>query len=163
MAIFHFKHSHLNWRAIPCRKRNELGLCNPLFQHFLNLVFLIFVWTQSNFSSAWYDNQISLSLFFFAFFFFLSYSHDLNAPGNDAYHRWLSRLKHHFSCRNCFESVIFFCPRLFLPFLLARKGYGSKWLFIPFLLVKKGYSSKGILIRWVIVFLINMPQGINQG
>ena len=34
--------------------------------------------------------------FFFCF-------HDLSAPGNDACHRWLSRLNHHFSCENCFE------------------------------------------------------------
>ena len=117
----------------------------PSFSTFLNLVFLTFVWTQSNFSSAWYDNQISLFVVFF-FCFFLSCYHDLSAPGNDAYHKWLSRLKHHFSCRNCFEMVVFWSQ--IVHTISVSKN--ELWL--------KRYS-----IRWVIVFLINMPQGINQG
>ena len=31
-------------------------------------------------------------------------------------------------------------------------GYGSKRLFIPFMSARKDYGTKGILVRWVIVF-----------
>ena len=50
------------------QEKKELRLCNLLFRFFfLNLAFLIFVWTRSNLSSAWYDNQI---LFCFYYYFF---------------------------------------------------------------------------------------------
>ena len=132
MAISHLKHSYLNWRAIPYKKRNKLCLCNLLFQHFLNLAFLILVWTRSNFSSAWYDNQISFSCFFFLFFFFLvlktcllwAMTHTLNGfPG------W-STISH---ARIILKGSFFFGLGLFIPFLLARK-----WV-----MAKKGYRGVG--------------------
>ena len=44
--------------------------CSFLF--FFNLAFLIFVWTQSNFSSAWHDNQFFFFFYSFVFSFFLN-------------------------------------------------------------------------------------------
>ena len=135
----------------------------PSFSTSLNLVFLIFVWTQSNFSSAWYDNQIS--------FFFVFFSHDLSAPDNDAYHRWLSKLKHHFSCRKCFERVIFW-SRVVHTIYVSKKWLWLKrvvhtisvnkkevWLKGLFTLsARKRVMAQKIVEEWAIVFLVNMPQ-----
>ena len=53
MAIFHLKHSYLNWRAIPCGRKIESCLCNLLFHFFLDLdlikIFKCMIW-QSIFS-----------------------------------------------------------------------------------------------------------------
>ena len=100
MVIYHLKHSYLNWRANPY-KRKMIVVFHHFFQHiFLNLAFLIFVWTQSNFSSAWHDNQ-----FFFCSFSFLF--RELSTLGNVTCRRWPSSLKHLFSCEDCFEKVGF--------------------------------------------------------
>ena len=141
MTIFYFKNSHLNWKTIPYRRRMNCVYCNIFFQHFLNSIFLILVCTQSNFSSAWYDNQISLFVFIFYFFcFFFSCSQDLSASGNEAYHRWLSKLKHHFSCENYFERGCLLIKGLFMSFLS-----------------KKGLWLKSVPKKWAIFFLVNMP------
>ena len=79
---------------------------------------------------------------FFAFIFF----YNLSIPGNDAYHKWLSRLKHHFSCRNCFERVIFWSKGGSCHFC------SKKWLWL-----------KSVPEKWTIFFLVNVPQDINQG
>ena len=134
MVIFHLKHSYLNWRVNPCRRKRL-----QFFQHiFLNLTFFIFVWTQSKFSSAWHDNQ-----FFFLFIHFFSFF-EWSTLGNVTCRGWPSSLKHIFSYEDRFERVGFlvqdclyhFCPR----------GYGSK------VFPKKNGQ-----------FLIDMPQDINQG
>ena len=83
----------------------------------------------------------SIFFSFFCFFF-----HDLFTSDNDAYHRWLLRLKHHFSCRNCFERVIFWSK-------------GCSCHFCP----KKGLWLKSVPDKWIISFLVNVPQDINQG
>ena len=156
MTISHLKHSYLNWKAIPCRKRNKLCLCNLLFQHFLNLAFLILVWTRSNFSSAWYDNQISFSCFFFLFFFFLvlktcllwAMTHTLNGfPG------W-STISH---ARIILKGSFFFCLGLFIPFLLVKKWVmAQKGCPDRFYQQEKGLWLKRVVEEWAIVFLVNM-------
>ena len=85
----------------------------------------------------WQSNPFLLLLLFF---------YDLSAADNDAYHRWLSRLKYHFSCRNCFERVIFWSK-------------GCSCHFCP----KKGLWLKSVPKKWTISFLVNVPQDINQG
>ena len=73
MAIFHFKHIHLNWRVIPCKRRNDLCFCNfsSFSQHFF---FTWLSWFSSrlnlNFSSAWHYMTINFSFFFASFFSF---------------------------------------------------------------------------------------------
>ena len=106
-----------------------------IFHHFLNIFFWLSWFSfglNSNFSSAWHDNQ------FFSLFF-----HDLSTPGNDACHRWPSRLKHLFLCKDCFGRVGF----------LVQSCLGH---FYP----KRGSWLKNISEKWVI--LVNMSQGINQ-
>ena len=121
MAISHLKHSYLNWRANPCR-RKMIAVFHRFFQHiFLNLAFLIFVWIQSNFSSAWHDNQL-----FFLFFFFFFRSHGSSTLGNDMCHRWPSRSKHHSSCENCFEKGSSFGSRVVHVISIQRKGMTQK-------------------------------------
>ena len=71
MAIYQLEHSYLNWRAIPC-KENDLYLCS--FSSFSQHFFLTWLsWfsfrLNSNFSSAWHNNQ-----FFFCSFFFIHFS-----------------------------------------------------------------------------------------
>ena len=97
------------------------------------------------------------SIFLFFLFFFFFRSHDSSTSGNDACHRWLFRLKHHSLCENFFENGSSFGSRVVHIIYAQRKRYGSKdfhlcqqgkglWfkrLLIPFLLVKKGYGSKG--------------------
>ena len=78
--------------------------------------------------------------FSFAFFF---YSHGLSTLGNDVCHRWLSKLKHHFSYEDCF-GFWHFGSKLSIPLLLT-KGYGSKV-----------FSKNG-------QFSIDVPQDINHG
>ena len=97
----------------------------------------------------------------FFFLLLLYFFHNLSTPGNDAYHRWLSKLKHHFSCRNCFEKVIFWskgCSCHFIP----KKGLWLKRLFTSFLSARKGLWLKSVFEKWTISFLVNIPQDINQ-
>ena len=160
MVISHLKHSYLNWRANPCRRKRLQFFI--FFHNFLNLVFLIFVWTQSNYSSAWHDNQ----------FFF--HSHNMSTPNDDAYHKWPSKLKNHFSCGNCFGEGRLLVQGLFTSFLSKERVWLKSVLFVSTrnrVMVQKiadtifvskkelwleGFSRNG-------PFSINVPQSINQG
>ena len=65
--------------------------------------------------------------------------HDLFTPGNDACHRWPSKLKHHFSCEDYFERVGFWfegCSRHFC----LKKGMAKKCS--TNVSKKRGYGSK---------------------
>ena len=118
MSIFHFKYSYLDWRVNPCKRRNDLCFCN--FSSFFWLFWFSFR-LISNFSSAWHDNQ-----FFFCFvLFFFYYSHDWSAPGNDACHKWPSKLKHLFLCEDCFGFWLF-DPKLFIPLLSTKRVMAQK-------------------------------------
>ena len=64
MAIFHFKHSYLNWRAIPYRRR-MICVC-AIFYHFLNIFFYSRL-DLIEFSKCMTWQPIFL-LFFFSFF-----------------------------------------------------------------------------------------------
>ena len=105
MVVCHLKHSYLNWRAIPCRKR-------------IDCVYEIFIFNTFWIWSSWFSfglNRISqvhdmtikfLFLFFLSCFFFCCF-HELFTPGDDACHRWPSKLKHHFSCEIILKRVVF--------------------------------------------------------
>ena len=76
-----------------------------VFSFFFQFFFWIwlswfFVWTQSNFSSAWHDNQFFF--FFYSFIFF-----EWSTLGNVACRGWPSSLKHLFSYEDHFERVGF--------------------------------------------------------
>ena len=58
--------------------------------------------------------------FSFVLFFF-----DLSTLGNDVCHKWLSKLKHHFSCEDCF-GFWFFGPKLFIPLLSTKRVMAQK-------------------------------------
>ena len=132
MTISHLKHGYLNEKWIFVGEK----YCSfSFFLNFLNLASLIFVWTQSNFSSAWHDNQ---------FFFFFFCSHDSSTPSNNVCHRWPSRLKHHSSCENCFERVGFWFEVACI-ISVQRKDMTQK------------YSRENGQ------FLVNVPWGINRG
>ena len=56
MAISHLKHSYLNWRVIPCKRK--MICVHVVFHHFLNIFwFLDSCLGLIEFSSAWHDNQ----------------------------------------------------------------------------------------------------------
>ena len=117
MAIFHFKRSHLNWRVIPCKRRNDLCFCNfSSFCFFLDCCLGLIKFFKC---MTWQ------SIFLFSFFFFFC-SHDSSTPGNDACHRWPSRLKHHSSCENCFEKGSSFGSSVVHVIFVQRKGMAQK-------------------------------------
>ena len=93
-----------------------------------------------------HDMTINFSFILFLFFCFF-HSHDLSTPGNNAFHRWPSKLKHHFLCGNCFGEGCLLVKGLFILFLSAKKGW-LKGSFIPFLSARKGYDSKGHLFHF---------------
>ena len=119
-----------------------------VFSIFLNLAFFCLDW--SNFSSAWYDNH-----FLFLFIFSFSRSHGLFIPGNNACHRWPSRLKHHFLWENCFEKgwlLVQGCSYQFYPkkglwLKKCSRKMGNFWSTCPKTLIKviPGYQDLGIL------------------
>ena len=106
-------------------------------QHFFWLSWFLFR-LNSNFSSAWHDNQFFFCSFCSFFSFFLS------TQSNDAYHKRPSKLKHLFSCEDLFRKGLAFGLRLLVS-LLSRERWGSKV-----------FSKNG-------QFLVNVPWGINQG
>ena len=104
----------------PCRKKNDCS-----FSSFFNtfLVFLIYVWTQTNFSSAWYDNQFSFS-FIHSFF---SFFHGLSTLGNDACYRWPSNLEASLLMWGLFWKGWFLVQRLFMSFLSKERIMARKY------------------------------------
>ena len=161
MAIFHLKHSYLNWRANPCRRKRLQFFI--FFQNFFEFGFLDFRLD----SIELFKCMTWQSIFLFSFFFFFR-SHDPSTSGNDACHRWSSRLKHHSSCENYFEKGVVFWfmgrSRHFCP----KKGYGSKDF--PLCHQGKGLWFKGLLIPfyvskkrlWLEGFPRNEPSSINM-
>ena len=91
-----------------------------------------------------HDMTINFSFSFIHSSFPFSHSRGLSISGNDVCHRWPSRLRHHFSCDNCFKRVVFWLK-------------GCSCHFYP----KKRLWIKSIPEKWVI--LINVSWGINQG
>ena len=71
--------------------------------------------------------QSNFSFCFLCFFFcFFLCSHELSTSGDDACHRWPSRLKHHFSCGIVLKMVAFWSKGCSYHFCQQEKGYGSK-------------------------------------
>ena len=96
MVVSYLKHSYLNWRAIPCKRRM---VCVYAF-------FIIFF--QFTIGLKWispvHDMTINfLFLLFIHFFFFFG----LPTLGNVACRRWPSSLKYLFSYEDRFEKVGF--------------------------------------------------------
>ena len=154
MVVFLLKPSYLNWRVIPYKRRKSCVYAIFFFDFFFESSFLDFRLDSIEFLKCirWQSNP-----FFFAFIIF---SHDLSTSGNNVYYRWLSKLKHHFSCRNYFERVIFWskgCSCHFIP----KKGLWLKRLFTSFLSARKGLWLKSVFEKWTISFLVNAPQDIH--
>ena len=109
MAIFHFKHSYLNWRVF------FLDCCLGLIEFF---------------SSAWHDNQFSFFFFSFFFHFFCNFS----TPGNDTCHRWSSELKHLFPVWGLFWKVSLLVQGCLGHFRPKRgswlKSISEKWVIL---------------------------------
>ena len=106
------------WLKSNSCKGKRLQLFHFFFQIFLNLGFLIFVLTQSNFSSAWHDNQ---------FFFFLSYflicSLQATAYAIDGFPSWSTSSQ----CEDCFGRLAFWSIVVYIIYV-RRKDYGLKVL-----------------------------------
>ena len=140
VVICHLKHSHLNWRAIPCRKRTDCVYAIFIFNTF---------WTCLSWFSLGLNriSQVHDMTIKFLFFFvssrlvYVGQRHTI-----DGFPGW-NTISH---ARIVLKWSFFFDPRLFIPFLSARKGYRLKGLFILFLSIRKGHGSKGIPMRWVI-------------
>ena len=139
MAIYHLEHGYLNWRAIPCRRK-------MICVYAVFIIFSTFFFTSwflfrlnSNFSSAWHDNQFFLLFCFFSLFFFTIYLLRATMYAIDSFSSW-GVISH---VRVVLEGWLF-GPRLFISFLSKR----GLWL-------------KSVLEKWVI--LVYMPQGINHG
>ena len=98
---------------------------------------------------------MTIIFFFFCSFFPFSRSHGLFIPGNNACHRWPSRLKHHFLWENCFEKGWLlvqgcsyqFCPKKGLWLKKCSRKMGNFWSTCPKTLIKviPGYHDLGIL------------------
>ena len=73
------------------------------FQHFLNTFFLTRLsWFSFRLNSNFQVHDTTINFSFLLFFF---YSHDWSASGNDACHRWPSKLKHLFLVWGLFWKV----------------------------------------------------------
>ena len=145
MAIFHFKHSYLNWRVIPCKRR--MTCVYVIFYSFFS-TFFSWIWLSCfsfRFSQIFQVHDMTI-IFFFVFFLLFSFSrsHGLFTSSNNAYHRWPFRLEHLFSCEDRLVKLAFWSKVVYIV-SVQREDYGSKV-----------FSRNG----W---FLVNMPQGINQG
>ena len=121
MAIFHFEHSYLNWRAIPCRKKNDLCLCSffIIFSTFCLASWILF---RLNQIFQVHDMTINFSFIFFSF----SRSHGLSTSGNNADHKWTSILKHLFSYEDRFKRVGFWFEVARIIFV-QRKNMARKY------------------------------------
>ena len=141
MVIFHFKHSYLNWRAIPCKRRNDLCFCS----FFVFSTPSFFPWFSFRLSRIFQVHDMTINFSFVVFFCFFLFSffrpHGLSTSSNDACHRWLSKLKHLFSYEDRFERVSF-------------------WFKVYHFCLKRGLWLKSTFEKWVI--LVNMPQGIKD-
>ena len=141
MAISHFKHSYLDWRTIPCKRRNDLCFCSfSTFSIFLDSRLVKF-----------FKCMTWQSIFFFFY--------DLSAPSNDAYHRWTSSLKHLFSYEDRFERVRLFGPKLFASFLskkriMAQKYFSEMGNFGQRAPSRQSRWSLRISWSWGLVFLV---------
>ena len=135
MTIFHFKHNYLNWRVIPCRRRMVCvyAAFSSFSQHFFWLLDSRLDLVEFFKCMIWHDNQF--------FFFSLFHAHNLSTSSNNACHRWPSKLKHHFSCEDCFGFLVQSC----LYHYCQQKGL---WL-------------KSVFEKWAIFDLC--AQYINQG
>ena len=71
MAIFHFKHGYLNWRAIPCRRK--MIYVYVIFNHFFHIFFWIWLsWFLFRLTRIFQDdNHFFFFLFIVLFIFFL--------------------------------------------------------------------------------------------
>ena len=131
MAIFHFKHSYLDWRTIRYKRKNDLCFCN--FSSFSQLFLLLDSCLDSTWIFQVHDMTINFS---FVIFFCFFHSHDLSTPGNDACHRWPFKLKHLFSVWGLFWKVgllvhsclYHFCPKreLWLKSILEKWAISSQ-------------------------------------
>ena len=102
MAIFHFKHSYLNWRVISCRRR--MICVYAAFHHFLNI--FLASWFSFRLSRIFQVHDMTINFSFCScihsfFLFFFEWS----TLGNVACHGWSSCLKHIFSYEDRFERV----------------------------------------------------------
>ena len=134
MAICRLKHSYLNWRKFPYRRK--MVCVYAFFHHFFQFMF----WLKQ--ISQVYNMTINFSFSFIHLFFFIF--REWSILGNIACRRWPSSLKHLFSCEDLFWKgwlLVRGCSYHFCP----EKKYGSKV-----------FSRNG-------QFLVNVPWGINQG
>ena len=68
LAIFHFKRNYLNWRVIPCRKKNDLYLCSfsSFSQHFFFASWFLF-----RLNRIFQVHDMTINFSFVLFFFFI--------------------------------------------------------------------------------------------
>ena len=117
------------------QKKNDLYLCS-FFIIFFNISFLAF-WFSFRLNQIFQVHDMTIN-------FFVLFFHDLSTPGNDICHRCPSKLKHLFSCEDCFE----------------RLAFWSKVVYI--ILSKERIMAQKC--SWEIGnFSISLPRGINQG
>ena len=95
-----------------------------LFHHFLQ--HFLFWLLDSCLELIEFFKCMTWQSIFLLFFFFLFFFHDLSTLGNDVCHRWLSKLKHHFSCEDCFGFWLF-GPKLFIPLLSTKRVMAQKY------------------------------------
>ena len=152
MTIFHFKHGYLNWRSIPCRRKMIV-----VFHHFFNKFFWIWLfWFSFGLNRIFQVHDMTINFSFFLFSSFVLMIRLLRATTHaiDDLSDW-STTPH---VRIILKRVVFWfkgCSRHFCP----KKGYGSKVFHLCQQgkgLWFEGFSRNG-------QFLINVPQGINQG
>ena len=139
MAIFHFKHSYLNWRAIPCKRRNDLRFCG-FFIIFSTFFFLDSLNFRLDSTRIFQVHDMTIIFFFLRFFILTICLLRKTMHTIDGLPSW--SISSH--VRICFERVG----------LLVQSCLGH---FCP----KRGSWLKSISKKWAI--LVNMPQGINQG
>ena len=91
-----------------------------IFHHFFN----IFCFLDSCLDLIEFFQVHDMTINFF-FAFSISRSHSLSFLGNNACHRWPSKLKHLFSYEDCFERLVFWF-KVVQIISVQREDYGSK-------------------------------------
>ena len=139
-AISHLKHSYLNWRAIPYRRKMicVYAVFFIIFSTFF-FNFLDFRLDLIDFSSAWHRNQFFFFFYSFVFFFFFNGLLWATSHVIDGLPAWIISS--------------------YMRIVLKGLAFGSK-LLVSFLSRGKVWL-KSILEKWAI--LVNVPWGIDQG
>ena len=136
MSISHLKHSYLNWRVIPCkRKKNDSCVCNfsSFFQHFLLSWFLFRL-------NRYFFKCMTWQSIFLCFAFFFSFSWSVYS-GQQCMSSMTFQIEALLFMWEFFEKGSSFGSRVVRVISVQTKGMAQK--ISIYVSKERGYGSKG--------------------